>query len=79
MKQDITWTNEVSFSSYLETSLTQDSKEKLKSFFTKYPNVKSELIEQAKNSMANTIFDEKQSREYINWVKDTLKYINRYL
>lgn len=70
---------EIDFSSYLGIEISEDTKKHLKDLSIKYPKVKQELIEHAKNAMANTIYDDNQSRDYINWVKDALKYINRYL
>ena len=69
---------EINFSSYSDKEISKESVNALKEFSLKHPHIKEELINKAKNYMANTIYDENQSREYINWVKSTLKYISRY-
>ncbi len=66
------------FSSYMDILISDETRDRLRAFSEKYPKVKEELFEQTKNAMANTIYNEAHGREYINWVKDTLKYMNRY-
>ena len=68
----------INFSFYMGTEISEKSKDLLSWFSKQNPEVKRELIEQTKNAMANTIFDKNQTREYIEGVKDTLKYINRF-
>lgn len=70
---------EIDFSSYLGKEVSEETKNLLRDFSKKHPNVRKELIEQTKNAMANTIFNDNQTRDYISGVKDALKYINRYL
>lgn len=59
-------------------SISEKTRQLLKDFSIKNPKVREELIEHTKHSMAETIYNENQTKEYINWVKDTLRYINRY-
>jgi len=66
------------FSSYSDKEVSNESKTALKEFSLKHPHIKEELINKAKNYMMVTIYNEDQTRDYINWVKDTLKFISRY-
>ena len=68
----------IDFSSYLEKVVTDDSKDKINTFFSKYPHIKEELFHHTKNSIMSTIYRKDQSRDYINWVIDTLKFIERF-
>ena len=63
---------------YVDKVVTEDSQEKLKTFFNKYPKIKEELFNHTKNSMMATIYSKNQSRDYINWVIDTLKFMSKF-
>jgi len=66
------------FSSYMDIQVSDESRQLLSEFSKKHPNIKEELFHKTKNVMMATIYNEKQTREYINWVIDTLKFMSKY-
>jgi len=70
--------NKEDFFSYLDTQISEKNRELLKNVSLKNPTLKEELFIKTKNAMMATIYSENQTRDYINWVLDTLKYMSRY-
>lgn len=66
------------FSSYLDIKLSDKNADKIKLFFSKYPEAKNELFHQTKNAMMNTIYRKDYNRSYVKWVIDVLDYFNRH-
>lgn len=68
----------IDFLSYMDTHISEESKNKMKEFFTKFPYIRDEIFHQTKNAMMSTIYSKEQSRDYIEWVIDTLKYMQKF-
>ena len=70
--------NKKDFFSYLDTEVSDKNKRLLKDISMKNPSLREELFIQTKNAMMTTIYSENQSRDYINGVIDTIKYMWKY-
>lgn len=68
----------IDFLSYLDKVVSEDTKDKMHLFLSKNPEIRDELFHQTKNAMMSTIYSKNQSRDYIEWVIDTLKYMSRF-
>lgn len=63
---------------YMDTRVSEKTREKLSELTTRYPEIEEELFNQTKNAMVTTILSWEQSIDYIKWVTDTLKYMRKF-
>lgn len=66
------------FIPYLEKEVSEETRALIKGLSEANPKIRDELFNKTKNAMMSTIYSKKQSRDYIEGVVDTLKFISKY-